>query len=83
MTETASKAKSTFDISIKDAEELLAYCNSLGDPLPQKAEVFKRAGLVMALTAWETYVEDFIVEVVRQRVSQDSHAETLHARQAR
>jgi len=75
MVEIVSKAKSTFDISIKDAEELLAYCNSLGDPLPQKAEVFKRAGLVMALTAWETYVEDRIVEAVRQRSSVDTHAE--------
>jgi hypothetical protein len=71
-----SKSKLTFDSSIKDAEELLAHCNSLGHPLPQKAEVFKRAGLVMALTAWETYVEDRVVEGVGQRLSEDpSHAE--------
>lgn len=69
-------ARLIFDAAIKDAEELLAYCNSLGHPLPQKAEVFKRAGLVMALTAWETYIEDRVVESVRQRVSADvSHAE--------
>lgn len=66
-----SKAKLTFDSSIKDAEELLAHCNSLGNPLPQKAEVFKRAGLVMALTAWETYVEDRVLEGLRQRISGD------------
>lgn len=71
-----SKAKTTFDGSIKDAEELLAHCNSLGHPLPQKAEVFKRAGLVMALTAWETYVEDRVVEGVRQRLPEQlSHPE--------
>jgi hypothetical protein len=66
---TGSKAKSTFESSIKDAEELLAHCNSLGHPLPQKAEVFKRAGLVMALTAWETYVEDRVLEGLRQRIA--------------
>ncbi len=72
----SSKAKAAFDISIKDAEELLAHCNSLGHPLPQKAEVFKRAGLVMALTAWETYVEDRVVEAVHQRLSPGaSHSE--------
>ena len=76
MQEASSKAKLTFDRSIRDAEELLAHCESLGHPLPQKAEVFKRAGLVMALTAWETYVEDRILEAVRHRVSVDaSHAE--------
>jgi len=76
MSDPSSTAKSTFDSSIKDAEELLAHCNSLGHPLPQKAEVFKRAGLVVALTAWETYVEDRVVEAVRERVSEEmSHAE--------
>lgn len=44
----SSEAKLVFDKSIKDAEDLLEYCNSLGHPLPEKAEVFKRAGLVMA-----------------------------------
>ena len=71
-----SKAKLTFDTSIKDSEVLLAHCNSLGHPLPQTAEVFKRAGLVMALTAWETYVEDRILEGVKECVSEvATHAE--------
>jgi hypothetical protein len=76
MSECSSTAKVAFDFSITDADELLAHCNSLGHPLPQKAEVFKRAGLVVALTAWETYVEDRVVEAVRQRVNAAaSHAE--------
>jgi hypothetical protein len=50
------------DVFIKDAEELLAYCDSLGHPLPQNVELFKCAGSVMALTAWETYVEDRVLE---------------------
>ena len=69
-----SKARLTFDRAICDAEQLLDHCESLGDPLPQNAEVFKRAGLVMALTAWETYVEDRVQEGVAERIgSSDSH----------
>jgi hypothetical protein len=76
MIDDSSEAKLVFDTSIKDAEQLLEYCNSLGHPLPQKAEVFKRAGLVMALTAWETYVEDRAREGVQRRVSKEgSYAE--------
>jgi hypothetical protein len=30
--------------------------------------VLKRAGLIMALTAWETYVEDRILEAVQSRL---------------
>jgi hypothetical protein len=71
-----SRASQSFESSIRDAEDLLAHCISLGHPLPQKAEVFKRAGLVMALTAWETYVEDRVLEGVKQRLSADvTHAE--------
>lgn len=54
-----SKAEQAFQYSIKDAEELLEHFDSLnGNPPPANAEVLKRAGFVMALTAWETYVED-------------------------
>lgn len=67
-----SQAKLAFDASIKDAEELLAHCNSMGHPLPEKAEVFKRAGLVMALTAWETYVEDRVLEGVKRWISPEA-----------
>lgn len=35
---------------------------------PERAEVLKRAGLVMALTAWETYVEDRLNEEVQLRL---------------
>lgn len=37
-------------------------------PPPANAEVLKRAGLVMALTAWETYVEDRVREEVARRL---------------
>lgn len=68
----ASTAKSiacaTFDKSIKDAEELLTYFESMPKPPPQNAEVLKRAGLVMAMTAWETFVEDRVREEVMARL---------------
>lgn len=59
-----SKARELFEVSIRDAEDLLAHFDSQPKPPPKNAEVLKRAGLVMALTAWETYVEDLIHEVV-------------------
>ena len=63
-----SKAKITFESSIKDAEDLLAHFDSMPKPPPENAEVLKRAGLVMALTAWETYVEDRAREEVQARL---------------
>ena len=63
-----SKALTSFDSSIKDAEDLLAHFDSMPKPPPASAEVLKRAGLVMALTAWETYVEDRIREEVSRRL---------------
>jgi hypothetical protein len=63
-----SKAKITFESSIKDAEDLLAHFDSMPKPPPENAEVLKRAGLVMALAAWETYVEDCVREEVQARL---------------
>lgn len=58
-----SKALETFEHAIQDAVDLLNHFDSLNKhPPPPEAEVLKRAGLVMALAALETYVEDRIVE---------------------
>jgi hypothetical protein len=58
-----SKALQTFDHAIQDAIDLLNHFDSMNkQPPPPEAEVLKRAGLVMALAALETYVEDRIVE---------------------
>jgi hypothetical protein len=55
MSPTASEV---FAQSILDAESLLAHFNKLNTkPPPPEIEVLKRAGLIMAMTAWETYVE--------------------------
>lgn len=64
-------ARDTFNSSIKDAEELLAHFNAINVlPPPPNAEVLKRAGLIMACTAWETYVEDRVQEAVQQRLGE-------------
>ncbi|OSZ74621.1 HEPN domain-containing protein [Hydrogenophaga sp. IBVHS1] len=63
-----SKALNSFEGSIKDAEDLLEHFDAMSKPPPANAEVLKRASLVMALTAWETYVEDRVREEVAQRL---------------
>jgi len=64
-----SRAKSTFESSIKDAEVLLEHFDAINkQPPPENAEVLKRAGLIMALTAWETYVEDRVREEMQLRL---------------
>lgn len=63
-----SRAKTTFVGSIEDASLLLQHFDNIHKQSPENAEVLKRAGLVMALTAWETYVEDRILEAVQSRL---------------
>lgn len=58
-----SKSYEKFQKSIEDSKNLMAlYDEHKNDQI--KAEVLKRAGLIMALTAWETYVEDRICEAL-------------------
>lgn len=71
-----SQARTTFDSAIRDAEILLDHFDMANThPPPENTEVLKRAGLVMALTAWETYVEDLARELVGSRLaeSKDEH----------
>ena len=64
-----SQASDAFAQSIRDAENLLAHFDKLNTkPLPPENEVLKRAGLIMAMTAWETYVEDRILEAAGERL---------------
>jgi hypothetical protein len=58
-----SKAYEQFEYGIKDAEALLDLVDQFNAKPPvQNSEVLKKAGLVLALTAWETYVEDRVIE---------------------
>ncbi len=64
-----SKAYEQFEYGIKDAEILLELVDQFNLKTPnQNAEVLKKAGLVLALTAWETYVEDRVIEEMDKRL---------------
>jgi len=65
-----SDARNTFEQSIQDAQNLLKHFNDLNtQPPPPDIEVLKRAGLIMAMTAWETYVEDLLQEASAARLN--------------
>jgi len=56
-----TEAAEAFNRAIKDAEELLArFDEEKSTTNGRNPEVLKRAGLVMALAAWETYIKDRI-----------------------
>jgi hypothetical protein len=57
-----TRAADAFNRSIQDAEDLLHRFDSENatQSAHQNGEVLKRAGVVMALASWETYVKDRI-----------------------
>jgi hypothetical protein len=62
-----------FRNSMNDAEATVGFFEHFskmhgGNP-PEETEVLKRAGLIMAMVAWETYVEDCIRECVETRIA--------------
>jgi hypothetical protein len=66
-----SRAAEVFTQAIKDAENLLVHFNKLNThPPPPDIEVLKGAGLIMAMTAWETYVEDRVNEAAAARLAE-------------
>lgn len=73
-----STAFETFEHAIQDAIDLLAHFDSLNSQPPRpEAEVLKRASLVMALAALETYVEDRVVEAANAVAGLGSEASRL------
>lgn len=79
-----STAAETFSQSILDAENLLQHFNALNShPPPPETEVLKRAGLIMAMTAWETYVEDRLEEAAASRFQAVSEPSVVAYMQAR
>jgi len=59
-----SAALQMFEHAIQDAIDLMNHFDNLNKapPPPPEAEVLKRASLVMALAALETYIEDRVTE---------------------
>lgn len=73
-----SIAFQTFEHAIQDAVDLLNHFDGLNKhPPPPEAEVLKRASVVMALAALETYVEDRIVEAADAVSGRGSEASQL------
>lgn len=65
-----SLAEKNFQIAIKDSVDLADCFDSLNRDTPHSApEVLKRASLIMMLTAWETYVEDRVTEILYTKYS--------------
>lgn len=65
-----SRAKETFDLGIGDAEVLMARLNDRDAMLTQEQEeVHKRATLLLACAAWETYVEERVSELLDAKIN--------------
>ncbi len=65
----ASQALQLFETAITDAEKLINIFDKLPSPeAQQQNEVLKRAALIMTLTAWESYIEAFLLERVAQKI---------------
>ena len=70
-----SQAFQTFEHAIQDATDLLNHFDALNtNPPPPEIEVLKRASLVMALAALETYFENRLIEA-SEKISAKSAAE--------
>ena len=73
-----SKAIQSFEHAIQDATELLDHFDALNtQPPPPQIEVLKRASLVLALAALETYFEDLLHECVETLCLQGRNSERL------
>lgn len=53
-----------FNTAIADAERILTIFDKLDKASQQEHEVLKRASLIMALTAWETFIEGWMQQQV-------------------
>ena len=76
-----SNAFQAFSHAIQDAVDLLNHFDSLNkSPPPPEIEVLKRASLVMALAALETYFEDRLLEgaeMISSRPNSEPHLATF------
>lgn len=62
-----SYALDSFELSIKDAEYLFSLSSSVVET--EQSDILKRSALVMAMTSWETYVEDRVQEAIREKTA--------------
>lgn len=60
-----SKAYDAFNTAMQDVDEIIEIYDLVNRDHPDKQpEALKRSALIMALTVWETYVEDIFTELV-------------------
>ncbi|MUK28429.1 HEPN domain-containing protein [Aliivibrio fischeri] len=66
-----TQAKKVFELAISDAEELISCydCMNNNENDYRPPEALKRATLILSLTAWETYVEDVVSELISVKYS--------------
>jgi hypothetical protein len=64
----ASTSYQAFETAIADAERLLVLFDKLPQQEQKPHEVLKRAALIMTLTAWETYIEALLLELVEKKI---------------
>ena len=75
-----STALSNFEYLMRDATDLSDHFDRLNsNPPPPEIEVLKRASLVMALAALETYFEDRLVEAINQLCIKETTSERLRS----
>lgn len=73
-----SQALEAFKHAIQDSTDLLKHFDALNTkPPPPDIEVLKRASLVMALAALETYFEDRIVEAIHAICAKNSTDDSI------
>lgn len=69
---TGTKARFNFDFALRDVKILLDFHDSetsrgKGRPA-RELEVFKRAGVILAITVWETFIEDTLTNQFRAKL---------------
>jgi len=69
-----TRAAQDFAVSFADAKRLFAYYDAEIERhkprIPEDAEVLKRAALIMAVTAFESYIEDYLREKFPPRLAE-------------
>jgi hypothetical protein len=76
----SSQALQAFQHAIQDSTDLLKHFDALNTkPPPSDIEVLKRASLVMALAALETYFEDRVAEAVESICQREKASEAATA----
>jgi len=74
-----TRSSQDFAVSFADAKRLFTYYDAELERhkprIPEDAEVLKRAALIMAVTAFESYIEDYLREKFPPRLTESANPE--------